>query len=612
MSRPIYIQNKSDVPQEKGWIDKKSFNKMGAIVKHNGHEYTNEVKQCVKYAGWERFIRVLIGLLSVLLSLGGSLASKNIRQLFYKEDKYSRTFAVLKKDDSLPPLPPKPESENPPTENNKITSEPTPEVMPVPHPSTPSQMIPDPHEPSLSSSTSSFELEPAPALNPIVRDSDQIAKEKESILQFYSEVEQMSFWDSYLNTFRKAINDEKWNQIPAMLFLCDELQGIRDSLEQLNNEVQKSIDELVEHKLPKISESNKDADIKSTYRSLLELKNSISNLITETNQSLQELNNKVEQKLIPPAQPQPPAIVRGIGNAGSTCYINSALQPLLAARNFTQLIPDHVSLEPIETFSERQAILDAFNFFIANWEAQMPAAAQGQCIGQLRRQIFEAGLQEGGFVHRHEERSFHDAGQFFELILHIINGGFESLLSKTPVMDDGRELNDRTKTEITPQGVFYLQAPSGTVQEMVDGNREALAKQFEPGNEWRVEHPDTYEEIYIANYVERIKITSNPPSLLVVRVNNRVVDPTVDRNVNFEALFDNPSPENNYEYELVGFSQHHTVEIKGIKKGVHWTSVVWNGEQWQHCDDSKVTPVDPSNRAFKHPANYMVYKKREA
>lgn len=603
MSHITYIKNKSEIPLEEGWVTKKSFKNQGSDKTHNGHTYTLEAKQRFKYAGWERAVRVLIGLLSVLLSLGGSLASKHIRQLFYKEDKYSRIFAVLKFGNENPPFRNLPQRNSTPSLEESLS-----------HSS--NSIDPDqPLCPRANSSDSSSEVDPTPEPNSKFIGSKNDSKENESALRFYSEVEQMSFWESYLSIYSNALQDEKWDSIPALFFLHDELQGIGNSLKQLKREVEVSINEFVETKKLKSADENEA----STYSSLKELRDRINTLIADTDQSLSKLNQKIEHKLNAPtssttppqAHPKTPPsalskstiAVKGIGNAGSTCYINSALQPLLAARIFSKLIPDQVSAEPAESFADRQAILDAFKFFIAAREAQMSAADLGQCIAELRRRIFEAGLQEGGFVNRQAERRFQDAGQFFELLLHIIHGGFELEITKTPVLDDGRQLDYRTRTEATPQGVFYLQAPGGTVQEMVEGHRETIAKQFDPGNEWRVQHPDTYKEIYLANYVERQKITSNPPEILVVRVNNRVVDPTVDKDVNFEALFDNPSPEVNYEYELVGFSQNHSQ--------VHWTSVVWDEKHWQHCDDSKVTPVDPSHRTFRHPANYMVYKKKE-
>lgn len=598
MSNTIHIKNKSEITLEEGWIDKPSFKSKGKTVKHNGHEYTIEAKKCLKYAPWERFGRVLLGLLSVLFSLGISLAYKHVRQHFYKEDKYSKVFAVLKIAKPLPPAPGEALPGAPQTPKDAVPPQEKKPASPLLIQKDPN---PNPAQP-LSSTASST---PLPELisgnNPTLDKKDQKALEAQFALKFYSEVEQMTFWDSYLKTFTKAMEDEKWNQIPAMLFLHDELQGVKGSLVQLSKEVEESINEYAEKKLSILNSENDKVNDEPTYKALDELKISIANLTAETNRSLDKIKIKIEEKLNQPMPAQTHAPVQGIGNAGSTCYINSALQPLLAVRNFTKLIPEKVPAEPAYSFAERQSILDAFKLFIKAWEEQMPAPALGQRIAELRKRIFEAGLQEGGFVNRHSERKYQDAGQFFELLLHVINGGFELMLTRTPVMDDGKELTSRKTVERTPQGVFYLKAPHGTVQEMVDGHQMDHIQHFSPGNEWRVNDPVTYEPLYLADYIEQHKISGKAPEILVVRVNNHTVDPSVDKTVNFAALFDKSSSKDSYAYELVGFAQNHSQ--------VHWTSVVWDGEHWQHCNDSKVATVDPKNSSFKHPANYMVYKK---
>jgi len=125
--------------------------------------------------------------------------------------------------------------------------------------------------------------------------------------------------------------------------------------------------------------------------------------------------------------------------------MNSALQPLLAIGNFEQIIPDSVAPEPKHSFEKRAKILASFKDFFKVWENKGSAANLGYKVGALRREIFEAGLLEGGFIDRNEERDFQDAGQFFELILHVLGKGFQLEMTRTPVKDDGESMELKKK-----------------------------------------------------------------------------------------------------------------------------------------------------------------------
>lgn len=387
------------------------------------------------------------------------------------------------------------------------------------------------------------------------------SQESTTALKFYSLADQMSFWESYLNTYASALKSDKWNSQQGKKFLKEELAGINESLKNLLEEVQFAQD------------------------------------MTQRGQPLSWLEKQV-QALIEKTDKLKPTLVQGLRNGGNTCYINSALQPLLAVGNLSVLVPDQVA--PGEKFTERESILKSFKAFLKAWNARKSPEELGHKISELRRKIFEAGLLQGGFI-SNQVTGFQDAGQFFELILHVMGRGFTLEVTRTPLLDK-QPIKERTKVEQTAQGVYYLQAPKGSIQEIVNTHRTALPHTFTPDNEWRIEHPITHREIYIANYLEQQKIVGLPPEILVVRVDHHRVNPAEDRHINFQALFKDVSLDATYDYELVGFSQNHSQ--------VHWTSVVAEGSEWKYCNDDTVRQVDPSDSSFKHPASYMVYKKR--
>lgn len=397
--------------------------------------------------------------------------------------------------------------------------------------------------------------------------------EHESIVsqRNYLIVEKASFWEFFLSSYNRAINDDKWNSIQGLSFLAAEFQEVQGSLVGL---------------LGKIGSEHTEYQEKEEA-----LKKLISELIDQTNNFLKALQEKIQNKT-----------PRGLENVGNTCYMNSALQPLLAVRNFEQLIPDSVASEPKYSYKERKKILSSFKDFFQSWTNKKTAAELGHKVGDLRRQIFEAGLLEGGFINRHQERDFQDAGQFFELILHVLGKGFQLEMARTPVRHDGTSIEDRQKTETTPQGVFYLQLPGESLQEIVNRHQSVFDQEFAPGDEWRVEDPNSQSEILVSCYKEIQKIVGPAPEILVVRVNNHVVKPEQDQTINFAPLFKEPLE--NCNYQLIGFSQNH--------HQVHWTSVVWKENNWHYCNDSRTQQVSTEDACFKHAANYMIFQKHES
>ncbi len=462
-------------------------------------------------------------------------------------------------------------------------------------------------------------------VNQVTRDTlsgptskEPVTDDTSSVLDFYTKDDQITFWECYLGTYTCALNDDSWNTIQGLLFLNDELHGIKETLSDLK-EKEKASAKKAQSLINEI-----DSSLKVLSSKLDSLMNHNDRAKPKVKRFMRKGSTRFGDNALPPSfravdldagapdvvpaeKAQDPSKVKGLMNCGNTCYMNAALQPLLAIADFETLVPEVVSAEPAHSIRQRQAILDSFKDFLEAWNRQEEAGVLGSRVGKLRKEIFEARLQQGGFIDTDQVEAPQDSGQFFELILHVLGRGFEVEMTRTPVMDDERPLVEQRRIEQTPEGVMYLKYPGCSVQEMVEGHRDARLKVLGKRDKWRVPHPKPEwasigGEIEVSRYEETQKIVGEAPEILVVRVNSHVVNPELDRSVDFEPLFKD-APENS-RYELVGFAQN-----LGL---LHWTSVVFKGSGWVHCNDSRTRPIRPTDAEFLRPANYMVYRRTEA
>lgn len=263
------------------------------------------------------------------------------------------------------------------------------------------------------------------------------------------------------------------------------------------------------------------------------------------------------------------------------------------------MVPAEVSEYPEETYNGRRIVLESFRRFIEEYgKPDSKPESLGRLVGELRRNIFDVGLLEGGFSQNMDERSLQDSGSVFELILHVIGRGFLLEHSRIPVKDNDTKITQSQISEITPQGVFYLKGEK-SVQELVNEQRIARPELIDRGCTWKVQDADG-TSVNCRKHIESEKILGTPPELLIIRVDNHVVNPSVDDRIDFSPLFKNATSDG--VYELVGFSQN--------RNQSHWTSVVHGDDGWKYCDDSRIYSTTPENSNFKHPANYMIYRKK--
>lgn len=381
-------------------------------------------------------------------------------------------------------------------------------------------------------------------------------------------------FDYYSTNFKMLLQEDP-------VSLQEELQGIYKQITQFIDEASTILEN---YKKEKISRTDHPSD-----QSMQQL----TGLVDQQKKTLAkclDLIMKIDNER--PSQQNQSRII-GLENAGNTCYINSALQPLLAIQNFQNLMPNEIhqkTHESLEEFQRRQNIFNAFKTFLKAWNDQKSPGELGGLIGNLRHEIFKAGLPQGGFINKNHERKAQDTGSFFELLLYVIDQGFELTVNKTfPTPTGGMELLEQNNAE----SVLIFEQGAGTIQEKL------LSNYGSQGNTGKLEEPLRRQGLELSDFTEFKKITSKPPEVLVIRVENHKVDSEKDLIIDCACLFiDDQTPQ---IYELTGFAQN--------RNQAHWTSVIREGDEWKYCNDSSVSPLNPNESDYKHPANYLVYRK---
>jgi hypothetical protein len=402
---------------------------------------------------------------------------------------------------------------------------------------------------------------------------------------FDEAAKQLSFLDGVLEVYEKWIQTSDMG-LPMAKFLQSELSSMDAEVRALV--AQRS--RIQDLQTAKLASSNVEVEDLAQIRSLHA---SIGQFTKRYNRALSQVVAKLKKSETEQIS------VSGLPNVGNTCYINSALQPLLAIPNFEEWVPKAEALLPYDfesdhSYDHRKAILASFRSFLdAKKESKNPQEL-GRLIGELRKTIFKAGLHQGGFVNRSGEGRFQDAGSFFELMLYVIGQTFKLRVNRDFKLPGGAVVS--VATQETPEGVLILKTKEGAVQDKINQYGKGTPEILSADNAY-MHRLSNGNALQLTDCTEENKILGAPPNLLIFRVEHYLVNPKQDAKIDCTVLFD-PQPDS-AKYQLVGFAQNHAQ--------VHWTSVVWDGEAWNYCDDSQVTPANHLH--FSIPANYLVYRK---
>lgn len=394
---------------------------------------------------------------------------------------------------------------------------------------------------------------------PVLPTPDGSAAEKALFNRFGT----YSFLDHAASHYLKVIPHQKWKTPQAKNFLYFELQRIANELHNLE------ADCVADHTLkPLVSKLKLDV--------------------------LKEMAALKPGKVPEPVKPE------GIKNVGNSCYMNAALQPLLALRDIRQLLPEKLQKFPGEKdadFKKRLKIYRPFvKLILLHQKKNASPDELGEQVAELRKRIFSLKLLQGGFLDPDDEKNMADSGSFFELLTYVVGWSIQEKITSIPIDGNGADLNYQ-KVESTPKGVAIL-LHKGSVQEAIAKYSEAVVSDAQG---WTTDIPGLGKDIPIHSKRDTPCIEGDPPNVLVFRVENRVIDPDLDGRVDASSMFEKKPSSKDATYELVGFCQN-------IQQA-HWTSVVKTDQGWTYCNDSSTRVVNPQDSEFRHPANYVVYRK---
>lgn len=379
---------------------------------------------------------------------------------------------------------------------------------------------------------------------------------------FLNKASTYSFLENAAEAYTAVVKDPKWQTPAAKNFLYFEFQRIANELHNLEMNC------INEHTLKPI--------------------------VTELRNSVQK-----QMAILKPGQKLSLINPQGIENMGNTCYINSALQPILALSNIREYLPAKCEPFPNESkdeFRKRRRIYRAFASLIILRKKGANANEMGTKVAELRKFMFEAALDQGNFRNKAKEGAFADSAEFFDVLIYILGWGIQ--LKETRVPLDGNDADIPYRITSTRPSQIPVLTTKGSIQGAIDAFSKPI---ISDADGWKVDVPEFGMEVLAAHQRDTSTLVGAPPEVLILRIEKRVIDPILDGRINVSSMFENAPPSKDATYELVGFCQNH--------HEVHWTSVVKKDDGWVYCNDSSVSSVKPDSADFRFPANLAIYRK---
>ncbi|MBS0635562.1 MAG: hypothetical protein JSR37_08885 [Verrucomicrobia bacterium] len=307
----------------------------------------------------------------------------------------------------------------------------------------------------------------------------------------------------------------------------------------------------------------------------------------QLHKGLQELRKQIDT-FYQEAEKAQPTPVRGIKNAGNSCYMNSALQGILGSK--------HV-VKSIKEYDGNFAFMPTLKQFVEAYEANPKNMKTiGDLAATLRRELYHSNLQNMG-VERLNAMA--DA----DLVLIAIGEALGDKLQYELVSDLDAK-NGIHRAEFTNQLVWPHLNTDGTkvsAQAFFNKHCDGVDEEMDADG-WRTDKGTVYEatrRYYIAG--------DKPPEVMVLKVG---LVHGVGQNAPFtpykvserDAILDASqafADKTDVKYRLIGVLENHG--------RFHWTAKSLRDDRWYNCNDGTITELDA--QVPESDAAILIYEK---
>lgn len=286
------------------------------------------------------------------------------------------------------------------------------------------------------------------------------------------------------------------------------------------------------------------------------------------------------------------ASVPGIKNAGNSCYMNSALQGLLAS----PVIRDRIKKYDKDPLPKHESYMPTLKSFLAAYEnhSEKPNAESSnliaKCASQLRAEFYHTRLKHFDVDGEHDMA---DADLIVMLLGEALN--IEYTLITRQSAQGGNSVNgtyhqaeivtDVNSTQLIWPEIKTTGEPS--LQEAF--NQQCILDSELHDLDWRTHSADG-TAITVDDAKRSFRLKGEAPPLLVFKVGKSIGE---DMDSSFESYcvgqkdefldaaqaFDSP-PEGGAKYKLISVMRNHS--------RLHWTAMTRRENGWYNCNDSSV------------------------